>query len=216
MLKRLSAFAALASLIILCALYSNADTDGSAEDGLAMSSTAEPEWWSTKREATRLLFEQKRSIVELAREMIDSDPKTAHEAMLKVDIMMRTGMSEQAIKALKTLKRLYPQLGNHQVSGIYHAACDEHYDWDVARNVVDIFADNISEISLENRLLKHLLASGWSVEDIDDWLAQKPRGKNSFWIKKRLRFNVEHDRAEELIDQLVAAVRKSLRTSLEQ
>ncbi|MFC1719429.1 hypothetical protein ACFL6S_37615, partial [Candidatus Poribacteria bacterium] len=201
MLKRLLAFAALASLIILCALYSSADNDVSAED--------EPEWWSIEKEATRLLFEQKRSIVELAKEMIDYDPETTHEAMLKVDIMMRTGMSEQAIKALKTLKRLSPQLGNHKVSGIYHAACDEHYDWDVARNVVDIFADNISEISLENRLLKHLLASGWSVEDVDNWLAQKPRGKNSFWIKRRLRFNVEHDRAAELIDQLATAVRES-------
>jgi len=49
MLKNLSAFAALASLIILCALYSNADIDESAEDGLAMSSTAEPEWWSTEK-----------------------------------------------------------------------------------------------------------------------------------------------------------------------
>ena len=201
MLKHLSAFAALAGLIILCALYSN------AEDGLAMSSAAEPVWWSTEEEATRLLFEQKRNIVELAREMIDSDPENAHEAMFKINIMMRTGMSEQAIKALKTLKRLCHQL--EEVSGIYYAACDEHYDWDVARNVAEIFADNISEINLENRLLKHLLASGWSVEDIDNWLAQKPRGKNSFWVKERLRFNVKHDRAEELIDQLAAAVRKS-------
>ena len=203
MLKHLSAFAALASLIILCALHSN------AEDGLAMSSAAEPEWWSTEKEATRLLFEQKRNIVELAREMIDSDPETTHEAMLKVDIMMRTGMSEQAIKALKTLKRLCPQLENDTVSSIYYAACDEHYGWDVARSVADIFADNISKINLGNRLLKHLLASGWSVEDIDNWLAQKPRGKNSFWVKERLRFNVKHDRAEKLIDQLAAAVRKS-------
>ena len=209
MVKHLSAFAALASLITLCVLYSNADIHGSTEDGLALSSTAEPEWWSTEKTATRLLFGQKRSIVELAREMIDSDPETSHETMLKVDIMMRTGMSEQAIKALKTLKRLCPQLENHQVSGIYYAACDEHHDWDVARNVVDIFADNISEINLENRLLKRLLASGWSVEDIDNWLAQKPRGKDNFWVKRRLRFNVEHDRVEGLIDQLATAVRNS-------
>jgi len=209
MLKHLSVLAALASLLSICALHSNADIDESAEEGLAMSSTAGPEWWSTEKEANRILFEQKRSIIEMTRDMIDSDPETVHEAMLKVDIMMRTGMSEQAIKALKTLKRLRPQLGNHQVSGIYYAACDEHHDWDVARNVADIFADNISDISLENRLLKHLLASGWSIKDIDNWLAQKPRGKNSFWVKKRLRFNVEHDRAAELIDQLATAVRKS-------
>ena len=114
-------------------------------------------------------------------------------------------MSQQAIKALKTLKRLCPQLGNYQVSSIYYSACDEHCDWDVAQGVADIFADNISEINLENRLLKHLLASGWSVAGIDNWLAQKPKGKNSFWVKERLRFNVKHDRAEELLDQLAAA-----------
>jgi tetratricopeptide (TPR) repeat protein len=95
------------------------------------------------------------------------------------------------------------------LSGIYYAACDEHYDWDVARNVADIFAGSISEINLENRLIKHFLASGWSVEDIDNWLAQKPRGKDSFWVKERLRFSVKHHRAEELIDQLAVAVRNS-------
>lgn len=84
MLKHPSVLATLASLIIFCAVYSDADIDGSAEEDLAVSATAEPEWWSTEKEANRLLFQQKRSIVELTRRMIDSDPKNAHEAMFKI------------------------------------------------------------------------------------------------------------------------------------
>ncbi|MFC1712392.1 hypothetical protein ACFL6S_01920 [Candidatus Poribacteria bacterium] len=145
--------------------------------------------------------------------MVSSEPETAHEAMLEVDVMMRAGMNEQAVKSLGALKRLCPHLENEQVFRMYYEAYDKHHAWDVAQSVVEIFADNISGARAHettSRLLKHFVTSGWSVEDVDNWLAQKPRGRDNFWLKERLRFKVQHNlKAKELVSQLAEAVKQN-------
>lgn len=165
-------------------------------------STEAPDWWNTERNVKDLLFAQNKSLVEMARSMIDTKPQDAHEAMLKINIMMRAGMTEEAIKSSEVLKELCPELDNSIVNDIYYTAVDKYRAWEIARKIVEIFADNISNLSLENRLLEHFQHSDWSVTDIDNWLANKPVGKNNFWIKKRFRFSAKHGIEKQLLEQL--------------
>jgi len=81
--------------------------------------------------------------------------------------------------------------------------------WNVAKSAVEIFAETVSDLSLSNRLLKHLLATGWTFEEVDEWLAGMPKGKDGFWVKARLRFNTEHGRGEALAKKLCKEVRKN-------
>jgi hypothetical protein len=74
---------------------------------------------------------------------------------------------------------------------------------------VEVFADGIHDLTLENRLLKHWLDSGWTVEKIDEWLAARPAGINSFWIKERLRFAQSHGLGDALLQQLSDGVRRN-------
>jgi tetratricopeptide (TPR) repeat protein len=54
-----------------------------------------------------------------------------------------------------------------------------------------------------------MLDSGWSVESIDGWLAEMPKGKANFWFKQRLRFNMQHGRGEALQKELSENIRKN-------
>jgi tetratricopeptide (TPR) repeat protein len=77
----------------------------------------------------------------------------------------------------------------------------------MARAVVEVFADNVSELSLDNRLLKHFTDSGWTIDRVDQWLASRPKGVKGFWVKERLRFNTHHGRGEALERELAERVR---------
>jgi len=57
--------------------------------------------------------------------------------------------------------------------------------------------------------LKRFLGSGWSVGDVDDWLAGMPAGIGNFWIRERLRFNVQHRRGENLVMEMSESVREN-------
>ena len=115
---------------------------------------------------------------------------------------MRTGMNKEAIEAMHELKKLSKGIENYQISEIYYNACDQIKSWDIAQAVVEIFAEDISEITLSNRLLEHFTDSGWSLEKIDNWFAEMPKGKNNIWTKERLVFNVQHEHGDELIKEL--------------
>jgi len=151
-----------------------------------------PDWWKAQRQVTNMLLEPDRPIAELAGVWRAKAPRDSREAMCKVSLLMRAGMEEDVAQALQELKSLCPELDDHQVELIYYYACDKLEAMLAAKALVEIFADNISEIALYNRLLKHLLSSGWTVEQVDAWLAEMPSGRNNFWVTERLRFNMEH------------------------
>ncbi len=168
-----------------------------------------PDWWKAQRHLSDMLMKQETDIAELAASVCKSKPANAQGAILKVSVLMRARMDREAIEALRELKDLAPRLNNYQVSSIYYDACDNLGAWNVAKATVEVFADNISEMAVDNRLLKHFLNSGWTVEKVDKWLASRPKGSQHFWLKERLRFNIRHGRGEGLVKELSDSVRKN-------
>ncbi len=165
------------------------------------------DWWQAQRELDNLLVSGGTNIAGLARDMSAAAPTNGQQAMYRLCVFIRSGMTNEAREALGKLKAACPGLDNYQVSSLYHDACDNLADWSLAQAVLDVFAENVTGMALDNRLIKHLLAAGWTVEKVDEWLADKPRGSGQFWVKERLRFNVQHGRGEVLMKGLADAVR---------
>jgi tetratricopeptide (TPR) repeat protein len=168
-----------------------------------------PEWWQAEKEVTAALSKPGADIAVLAAAARTAKPATGREAMFNLSLLLRAGMNRDAQAAVKELKRTAPDLESHQVAGIYYLACDRLIAWDVAQTVVEEFAANVREISLGNRLLKHMQEAGRTVEQIDEWLAHKPPGRDNLWVKERLRFNVEHGRGDDLAREMCDQVRKT-------
>ncbi len=165
------------------------------------------DWFEADRHAAALLVREKRHIAELVGETMASKPNTGQEAMLKLNVLMRAGMNEAAVEAVEQLAELCPRLDDYQISSVYYRACGDYEAWALAQRTVEVFADVIEELSLENRLLKHWLESGRSFDEIDGWLAEMPPGRKGFWIKQRLRFNEAHGRGEKLVSRMAQALR---------
>jgi len=165
------------------------------------------DWWAAQRDVTAVLTQSGTNLAALVKQVCLSTPTNGQAAMFAVCALSRAGMTKESIQALHELKRLCPGLDNYQVASLYYDACDHLKAWDVAEAAVVVFADNICELALENRLLKHLLSSGWPVERVDVWLASRPKGIKNFWVKERLRFNMQHGRGEALEKELADHVR---------
>lgn len=187
----------LGQLLILTLLVSMPDR--------ALANEAKPDWFETDRSAATLLVRDRRDIADLVAELTASKSKNSQEAMLKLNVLMRAGMNEAAARAVEELAELSPKLDNYQISVIYYRACDDYEAWPLAQRVAEVFADMVEDLSLENRLLKHWLESGRTVDEIDEWLAEMPH--NGFWIKQRLRFNDANGRGEKLVRQMAESVR---------
>jgi tetratricopeptide (TPR) repeat protein len=164
-------------------------------------------WWRTDQSVVELLLRERKGIVDVARELDRSTPASAQEAMRKLNVLLRAGLWSEAVKAVDQLHAVCPGLANYPIESIYLSACDDFEAWKVAQQLAEAFADNISELPLESRLLNHFTGAGWSVDAIDEWLAARPAGREGFWIKERLRFNAGHSRADKLIEKLSAEVR---------
>ncbi|HEY2252402.1 MAG TPA: hypothetical protein VGH74_15120, partial [Planctomycetaceae bacterium] len=175
----------------------------------AAVSTAEepPDWSQAQRDVTAVLLQPQATLAALVKQVGRSVPQDGHAALFKLCVLTRAGIGKGSIDALRDLKRIRPELTGNQMSQVYYDACDKLLAWDLAAAFVDIFADSISDLSLDNRLLQHFQTSGWPVERIDQWLAAKPPGTQNFWIKERLRFNLQNGRGAALLDELADRVR---------
>jgi len=175
--------------------------------GAARAGDEALDWWLTQRGITDTLMRSGTNLAALVEQVNRRAPASGQEALFRLCVLTRAGARKQAIEALRDVKRLCPKLDNYQVSSIYHDACDHLGTWDLAQAVVELFADNVSEIALDNRLLKHFADSGWSTDRVDQWLASRPAGVDNFWVKARLRFNTARGRGEALEQELAARVR---------
>lgn len=176
--------------------------------GLAAPAEQErPDWWKAGQETTDLLFVGNADLADLAVKYRETKPKTAQEAMLHLELFLRAGMPREAIASLKELKRLCPDLAPYQIKSIFYDL-DHFAQWSVAQATLEVFADNVYDVTLQNGLIKHLRESGWTVEQVDQWLAGMPAGRENFWVKERLRFNVEVGRGDSLVQSLSDGVRK--------
>ncbi|MBL7214079.1 MAG: hypothetical protein ISS71_00205 [Phycisphaerae bacterium] len=167
------------------------------------------DWWKSHQDTKIALLDQQIPIAQVVAKVSAKTPKNAQDAMFKLNIFLRVGMNKEAIDALQELKALNPQMENPQIAEIYYDACSEFAAWDVAKATVEIFVDNISELTLYNRLLEHLTKAGWTFEQVDSWLANMPKGIDNYWIKQRLSFNAQYGKTAELVQKLSDIVRKN-------
>jgi hypothetical protein len=169
----------------------------------------DPDWWKSQRDLTAWLWDSNTPMATVVRTVNAQPAADGPAAMFKVCLLLRAGMNEQAVGALRELKAACPKLGGGQVNNLYYDACDHEAAWEVAQAVAEVFAEDATDLTLENRLLKHWLESGWTVEKVDAWLAARPPGIHSFWVKERLRFAQSHGRGEALLQQLSDGVRRN-------
>jgi tetratricopeptide (TPR) repeat protein len=167
-----------------------------------------PSWLQAQREVVAVLREGKTDLAGLVKQVNASPPATCREALFKLNVLLRAGVDRAAVGAVDDLKKCCQGLGDYEIRAIYYEACDHFEAWEVARRLVEVFADEVSDIEIENRLLKHFEEVGWSVEAIDRWLADRPPGREGFWIVQRVRFNNVHGRAEALIRDLQNQIKR--------
>ncbi len=178
--------------------------------GGALGAASEPpSWWQTQREVVTILLKQGPELDQLVKEVNQSTPATCRDAMFKLGVLLRAGVDQAARGAVGELKDRCPGLGHGEIQAVYYDACDAYGAWEVARRLVEVFADDVSDLAIENRLLEYFQATGWSVEDIDRWLAAMPPGREGFWIIERVRFDNVHGRAEPVIRELREQIERS-------
>jgi tetratricopeptide (TPR) repeat protein len=174
-----------------------------------LGAAAEPPTWSeTQREVLTVLRERKTDLGGLVKRVNASAPRTCREALFKLNVLLRAGVDRAAVGAVDDLRKRCQDLGDYEIRAIYYEACDHFGAWQVARRLVEVFADEVFDLDIENRLLKHLEETGWSVEKIDRWLAGLGPGREGFWTIQRVRFNHVHDRAESLVRNLQNEVKR--------
>lgn len=166
-----------------------------------------PDWWQAEREVAADLGKPSADVAALAAAARAAKPTTGREAMYNLCVLLRAGMNRDAQTAVQELRRTAPELDSGQIAGIYYVACDSLGAWDVAQTLLEEFAANVQGINPGNQLLKQMMASGQTVDQIDGWLAHMPPGRENFWVKERLRFNVEQGRGDDLVQQLSDQVR---------
>jgi hypothetical protein len=198
----------------------------------------EIDWWSVKNDVGLRLNSGGINLIDWASELIDREPTTPQEAVVKANVMMRVGLNDETVAALQSLKSLQLEgesPTNYLISNIYYAATDEYEAWDVAAKVAEIFDTDIQEMSIENRLIRH-----WeeiedrNADEIDVWLAQRvlnaveaeaERGLSDqqqqrnrmfgqptpaqFWRTVRLRHLTKHGKAGAFLRELELEVREN-------
>jgi hypothetical protein len=180
----------------------------------AWGKEATPDLSKAEQEVRAALVLPDASLAALVQQLGQSKPTSGQEALFRFSAFSRAGMETEAIQSLRDLKGFCPEFGRSlvgyggsELTGMYYEACNKQRDWNLAQAIVDIFADNIIDVELESGLVKHLLDSGWSVEQIDEWLAAKPRGSGNFWINERLTFNKQRGRSAAFEKELADRVR---------
>ena len=167
----------------------------------------EPSWNQAQREATALLMKPEANLAALVKQVSASPPTSGQQALFRLSVLTRAGLTKESVQTLQTLKRLSPDLKEGQISGIYYEACDHLRAWEVAQALLELFAENVSVVDMETRLLDHWTKVGWTVSQIDAWLAARPKGKGEVWVKERRRFNLKNGRGEALLRELEAHAR---------
>lgn len=194
-------------LYVLTALLSISGVYSSAQHTAKNEQTAD--WGKAETDVMTALADQKMDIADLAGKVSAKKPATAQDAMFKVNLLVRTCMVNEAITAMKELKALYPNLPRNVVENLIYEAYERVLSRQLAKAVVEIFADNFEEAYLQGNLIKDMVDSGQTVEQVDQWLAQLPPGQHHLWLKERLYFNMDHGRGMSIVKEISESIRKN-------
>lgn len=168
----------------------------------------EPDWWRAEGDLAKWLWASNTPIARLVSRVSHGSGADGQAILFKIAVFLRAGMDQQAAESVSELKRACPKLGHDQISSIYYAACEDEA-WHLAQMLAETFEESVADVTLEDRLLKHWLESGRTIEQIDGWLAARPGHLQPFWVKERLRFAQSHGRGDSLRQSLGDAVRRN-------
>lgn len=174
------------------------------------------DWWSVNAHVARQLQTGERDLVEWASEWADNRPETPKAALVKINVSLRAALDEVALAGVRELKEFEANPSDSVLNGIYYDCCDQYEAWNVAKAVLETFAGQMSEVTVNNRLLKHFEQAGWSTDQIAQWLCRQeeraradakpgkhelmawgvfPSTPTRLWRQVRLRYLSRHDDA---------------------
>ena len=133
-----------------------------------------------KEEVEQDLLYERHNLIDWAAELHPKKPKNVKEAMIKLNVMFRTGMDDYALQAASELKALYPELKPAEVQKNHHYIVKMlFYDYDAPRfsktaiALIETAPELINtEIYFKLNKLIDRLAQDWGEEKLDRWLAE--------------------------------------------
>ncbi|MFW6119189.1 MAG: hypothetical protein ACOC7S_02540 [Planctomycetota bacterium] len=174
--------------------------------GFELLPPGSPDWGQARRAVAARAAQPGTDFAKLAQRSAAAEPEDAQEAMFHLNVLLRAGMEREALDMLGKLQSLWPELPPDQVGKICDAA-EESGVLAVTRRALEQFEGTVSGLNLSTALLRPLERNGWTFEQIDAWLAERPAGRKAFWVEQRLRFRRRHGRASEFIDELLEGIR---------
>lgn len=150
------------------------------------------------------LCHEKRDLVDWAAELLEKEPKDAEEAMIKIEILCRTGLSDHAVKMVPSLQSFFPDSkrseATQNIRGLVQMSYNEFQEFPTAIALIETYPEqmNLSLRGCFPLLKKHFHKEGWDKTQIDQWLAklQKQACKNrTLFISNRSAqpWYIQHD-----------------------
>jgi tetratricopeptide (TPR) repeat protein len=174
---------AFAIALIFCHFPAFVSAGESGETALPMS------WWAVRKEIGETIDRERITLADYAGRVLQGRPENAHDSLIRIAVCLSAGLGSSLREEMATLKSLAPDIPNSFVEGMYYQAFDELKSPESALQIVEVFSASLTELCLDNRLLKHFSEKGWTVDRIDEWLEKKGFGKDGFWLKERFAFN---------------------------
>lgn len=146
---------------------------------IAQAQVVEAEsWWEIDQEVGRLLIYEEVDLLEWTEAVCATPPTSAQEALIQLNVCVRSGLDDAACEALRSMQTFQPTGQSYEFSGIYHQLWDAYAAYPVALYLVETFAPQIHEVSLNNRLIgyyRDTLPEGvaWSDAFFEQWLADR-------------------------------------------
>ena len=173
-------------------------------------------WWQAQRDLDGMLAGGKARISDVVKSVGAKTPSNGQEALFKLCVYMRAGMTKEAVEALGDVKRLLPALDQNQVLSIYGQSLAIPA-WDLAKTILEVFAENYPgkpnafgdyPHRVDDRLLEHLMGTGWTAKQVDEWLAGMCEKGGGGWVSLRVRFGTTHGIEADVVEQVAVRVRR--------
>ena len=141
-----------------------------------------PNFSTLQQEIEKELCFEKRSLVDWAAELLKKEPKTFREALVKIDILLRANLNDEAAKTAGQITKLLPDSKDSQKSSKAKEsikrlaqACSQSYRApEVSMTIVEMFPDQMDSNmrGTLSQIVYLLREKGWEEEKIDKWIVQ--------------------------------------------
>ena len=150
------------------------------------STSASAAWEQAQRRAQNLHRESSASLAEWV-EQVDRPAQDLEQAMFKVAVLLKAGVSEATVVALRELKTFAPTWDPDWVRQLYGTTCR---DLRLSQAVAEIFVESSGDVPLWRCTARSFAEAGWSLEQVDEWLAAQEELGGVAWSRNRLLYNI--------------------------